>query len=495
MTDYNIELTRRKILAGVGAIGAAGAGAGMGTSALFSDEESFTNNSITAGTLDMRVTATVEGANEYWEERAEGGQDDDLAIDGVGETADGEPVVGLSVDDVKPGDWAIICFEIEVESNPAFVQLTAENLESSENGIEEPEPDIGESGGELEDEMLALLYRSFKGVQPSNNANPPYSYLKNSSRITSPDSTVRTTYELLGNGYTLSTAAGPLVEVGSGENAVRRYLLLHLPASVGNVVQGDSFSLDLVFRAEQVRNNATPFQTERIELAGSAARNTGFQTRASGGVLGSGYWKDDPAQTNQDGGSYEQLYITFEEAFGPYYVDSLATFTIDEIQSVRYRTRRPAGASQDYFMEIFTFPDGTNDDASWYGRQLQALPGDALNENVSADTWLTWRTDSGTNQLTFYDYNHDYDTTDSNSPPYLGQDTGVTLADLQSTDSFDWSNHVSNADSTAKNYRDEEVRAFRFATGSAWQDTHEGGLDAIEITLTDGRRAVVDLES
>jgi len=55
MADRNIELTRRKILASAGAVGAAGVGAGLGTSALFSDEESFVNNEITAGTLDMVV--------------------------------------------------------------------------------------------------------------------------------------------------------------------------------------------------------------------------------------------------------------------------------------------------------------------------------------------------------------------------------------------------------------------------------------------------------
>jgi predicted ribosomally synthesized peptide with SipW-like signal peptide len=55
MTENTIELTRRKILAGVGAVGAAGAGVGMGTSALFSDEEGFEDNVLTAGTLDLKV--------------------------------------------------------------------------------------------------------------------------------------------------------------------------------------------------------------------------------------------------------------------------------------------------------------------------------------------------------------------------------------------------------------------------------------------------------
>ena len=50
-----INLTRRKILASMGAVGAAGAGAGLGTSALFSDTEGFDNNTITAGSLDLKV--------------------------------------------------------------------------------------------------------------------------------------------------------------------------------------------------------------------------------------------------------------------------------------------------------------------------------------------------------------------------------------------------------------------------------------------------------
>jgi predicted ribosomally synthesized peptide with SipW-like signal peptide len=53
--NNSMELSRRKILASVGAVGAAGAGVGIGTSALFSDTESFVNNSITAGELDLLV--------------------------------------------------------------------------------------------------------------------------------------------------------------------------------------------------------------------------------------------------------------------------------------------------------------------------------------------------------------------------------------------------------------------------------------------------------
>src|SRR6056297_1553721 len=48
-------LTRRKMLAGLGAVGIASAGAGLGTSAYFSDRESFTENTLVAGELDLLV--------------------------------------------------------------------------------------------------------------------------------------------------------------------------------------------------------------------------------------------------------------------------------------------------------------------------------------------------------------------------------------------------------------------------------------------------------
>jgi predicted ribosomally synthesized peptide with SipW-like signal peptide len=50
-----LNISRRKTLAALGTIGVASAGAGLGTSAYFSDQETFANNRLTAGTLDMVV--------------------------------------------------------------------------------------------------------------------------------------------------------------------------------------------------------------------------------------------------------------------------------------------------------------------------------------------------------------------------------------------------------------------------------------------------------
>ena len=55
MNDDTTGLSRRKLLAGLGAVGVASAGAGLGTTAYFNDTESFGNNTLTAGALDLKV--------------------------------------------------------------------------------------------------------------------------------------------------------------------------------------------------------------------------------------------------------------------------------------------------------------------------------------------------------------------------------------------------------------------------------------------------------
>jgi predicted ribosomally synthesized peptide with SipW-like signal peptide len=69
------DISRRKALAALGAIGAASAGAGLGTSAYFSDQETFENNRLVAGTLDMGVGYSAHYAD--WLPNEQGTPEDD----------------------------------------------------------------------------------------------------------------------------------------------------------------------------------------------------------------------------------------------------------------------------------------------------------------------------------------------------------------------------------------------------------------------------------
>jgi predicted ribosomally synthesized peptide with SipW-like signal peptide len=204
MSKDDIEISRRKLLGGLGAVGLASAGAGMGTAALFSDEESFEGNTLTAGTLDLQVD---------WEEHYYNGNADPpngetigslQLVDGPGGVGSGEvglpdpadPIVAVAsedldafmdasrtdsvggpesdppagvidLSDVKPGDFGEVTYSYHLTGNPGYVQLEAEVTEDAENGVNEPEASAsGEDGtqsspgtdGELGEKIQAALW-------------------------------------------------------------------------------------------------------------------------------------------------------------------------------------------------------------------------------------------------------------------------------------------------------------------------------------------------
>jgi len=65
MTDNNSGPSRRQVLAGLGTIGVASAGAGLGTTAFFSDRTTFRDNHLAAGALELKVDwqQTYNGPN------------------------------------------------------------------------------------------------------------------------------------------------------------------------------------------------------------------------------------------------------------------------------------------------------------------------------------------------------------------------------------------------------------------------------------------------
>ncbi|SMO50739.1 vWA domain-containing protein [Halorubrum cibi] len=185
MSDNNgFKISRRKALAGLGGIGVASAGAGLGTSAYFSDTESFENNSITAGELDLKVDwqqsyygaaetivpvnaypdhdgdglQSIDDNTEYVLDNEDGGNDPiELTCEDLESGADlpenvfsspdrsadnGGPIDQdslVALDDVKPGDWGEITFSLHLCDNPGYVWLTADNYSQSGGTLTEPE--------------------------------------------------------------------------------------------------------------------------------------------------------------------------------------------------------------------------------------------------------------------------------------------------------------------------------------------------------------------
>ena len=189
---------------------------------------------------------------------------------------------------MKPGDWGIICFDIDVGENPGYVQVSTENLVSNENDYTEPEPTTGNNStmtgdfndpgdpagaGELQDKILATIWHghadpiadrtSLTDLDPTtdNNDSDLANYeVPDEDGVTTSGAHYTTLQEAFGTystGVTLGGSADPMM-VGTGEDSVEFCLLLEIPTEVGNEIQGDSLSFDLVFQAEQARNNDDP---------------------------------------------------------------------------------------------------------------------------------------------------------------------------------------------------------------------------------------------
>jgi hypothetical protein len=206
-----LDISRRKVLAGLGMIGIASAGAGLGTTAYFRDEESVAAE-LEAGRLDILIDyrATYgtwldqagtdaivngtaiedpsEGAMQTYvvgqapdwrnagdgsmvtgpewaaitkgddsvdacqfvdttDIRAEVGTDGDYVVDGTVDTddgffpgyVDGAEGVMFDLNDVKPKDEGEATISVHLCDNPAYLGLTAEAYNLTENGAIEPE--------------------------------------------------------------------------------------------------------------------------------------------------------------------------------------------------------------------------------------------------------------------------------------------------------------------------------------------------------------------
>ena len=191
------QLSRRKLLAGIGAVGVASAGAGLGTSAYFSDTEAFTNNSLTAGNLDLKLDyeATYMGGEgrlaaiqamgypdaEYlgdgrylldqmpslddqqeWEDLVQGEQFDFCSPEADEYLVNGDEVPVFTLEDLKPGDTGEVTISLHICDNPAYLNLVGSITENAENGQNDPEIEaegVDSDGiGELADAIEVCIW-------------------------------------------------------------------------------------------------------------------------------------------------------------------------------------------------------------------------------------------------------------------------------------------------------------------------------------------------
>jgi len=262
MTDDKriYRLSRRNVLAGIGGVGLASASAGLGTSALFSDEESFENNTLTAGTLDLLVDYY-----SHW----------DQGMAGAGQvhgTQNGSGTVSGELTDVKPGDSGMLAFCPRIDGNPAYLWLCGELTANDENGLTEPESDVDETEGPDSGELAQNVHVDVDYCTVDMGASDPPEEFGPDDATTVSDvwegtlaeflSAIRNGVPLDGDGNSDEGESG-FLEPGSqecyesGAEAPNACLCIdwEVPTEVGNEIQSDSLAFDLEFHAEQCRNN------------------------------------------------------------------------------------------------------------------------------------------------------------------------------------------------------------------------------------------------
>ncbi|WP_157969541.1 SipW-dependent-type signal peptide-containing protein [Haloplanus rubicundus] len=309
MTDERFDISRRKALAALGTIGVASAGAGLGTSAYFSDQETFENNQLTAGTLDMGVSYSAhysdwsddegEGvdvnmwdgpanttgtandltdgytglpANDAWlievddpaqflenTETQSYNADTELVCE-AGEAisqADDAPKPVIELGDVKPGDFGEVTFNFILCDNPGYVWLNGGLVSESENGVTEPEADDpDEMAGVVE---LLDVVKAAVWIDNGNN------YQDGDEMI--PSSYTGSLRDVLGmiegsNGTPLPGNMNAEAGGGTGEqgcfSADEEHSIAFawwVPVDHGNEIQSDSATFDLGLYTEQCRHN------------------------------------------------------------------------------------------------------------------------------------------------------------------------------------------------------------------------------------------------
>ncbi len=240
-----ITVSRRRALGGVAAIGGAAAGAGFGTLALFTDGESFTNNDLTAGTLDLEVAWRKTVVQQ--ERRVE-------TSDGFPEPRSAADAPVCRLEDVKPGDYGHVEFRLRVDDNPGYLRLLGAEDVDEENGRPEPERGaLSESipagrEGELDELLEATVSYPDAGTE---------AYTASLASLIGLGS--------VGTGIPLDGALSASVTdvllrdvtpdafAPGTDHRVR--VDFEVPPTVGNGVQTDSYGFALGFYGEQARHN------------------------------------------------------------------------------------------------------------------------------------------------------------------------------------------------------------------------------------------------
>ena len=243
----DIKLSRRKALASLGAVGVASAGAGVGTSAYFSDQEDFSDNTIQAGEF---------GVNIEFNEAASSIDQGGIGPDELGDwynLDENQVMTSLSITDAKPGDTYDPCWDITTEHNPGFVQLEGEEV-SDEDGSD-ADIDPNEISDIAEDSDFESLGESenVTAIVSFGNYDEPADEFTVTTESQEFDG-LTALFDALQSGWPLVDDSGDPVQIDPGD-VLTLCIKVAISPDAGNELQGASHESNVGFYAEQARHN------------------------------------------------------------------------------------------------------------------------------------------------------------------------------------------------------------------------------------------------
>jgi predicted ribosomally synthesized peptide with SipW-like signal peptide len=434
MSDDSTTWTRRKLLSGIGVVGAAAAAGAGGTYALLSDTEQSTDNSLTTGTLNLRAGGSESATTSFSASEL-----------GTGSSGSASSTV------------------TNTGTLDGYLNFGIEEIRNLENGI----ANDAESGASNEN-----------GGQPGELSQ----YI-----------TLRLGYDGNENGFGSGDVVveGPLdgmenvqfkpnvpIQASASKDF---YVEWEIAGDAGNEVQSDRTEIDFDFQLREREADADVVLTGETPYGQGAGFSEPWETSSTLAQSGVGSW----GTTSGTGGKHG---FYFAGDFSS--ISTLSGYTVSEIAEISYSLYEPTALEgNDVYLVVYTRPENDGDDgASWYDSRLVALPVDANNgsPNFTPGEWNEFSTASGTsNTLVFDDSGH-------KSGNAVGPTPLPTLSELRSG-AIDWSTYGSSLTST-RDYRDEEVKALSLQTNSTSGQSLEAFVDDVTVELTSGETLNVDLE-
>lgn len=204
--DDNSTLTRRRVLGGIATVGAASAAAGAGTMAYFSDTETSSGNTLSAGTLNLDPEGSSGGSF-------------DMTVSGLAPNDSGQQVGYLDLKNTGSVDGTLD-YEITGIIDYENGQNDAESAVDSSDG---------NNAGELSDHLEIRAYVDRTPADGTRND----------------DEAITSGWVPLSQGLVDTD-----ISVSAGE-AIRIWVDARIPSGTGNEVQSDSVEIAAAFHLEQ----------------------------------------------------------------------------------------------------------------------------------------------------------------------------------------------------------------------------------------------------